>query len=230
MPGIGKRSRCAVRRGEHQGRHACSYTARVRVQVRAGDRLVAREGTGAGHGAAVLPGEAHEKALKEAETDAMKRALMTFGNPFGLALYDKDQKGVRHLPRPRTNGAGGPMPPAEVRAEAAARRVTHKPTRIVKPASNQSTAREARIRDKDHLRYVASRPCLVCGRTPSHAHHIRFAQARALARKVSDAWTVPLCVTHHRSLHDAGDEQLWWQTQKVDPKTEAKRLWRTSAG
>ncbi|MCZ6774285.1 MAG: hypothetical protein O7G83_20190, partial [Proteobacteria bacterium] len=66
-----------------------------------------------------------------------------------------------------------------------------------------------RIRDKDHLRYVASQPCLVCGRSPSHAHHIRFAQPRAMGRKVSDEWTVPLCVAHHRALHTVGDEERW---------------------
>ena len=68
----------------------CSYRARVRVRV-AG---LVREGSGHGHGFADNPGEAHESAEKEAETDAMKRALMTFGNPFGLALYDKEQAEV----------------------------------------------------------------------------------------------------------------------------------------
>lgn len=68
-----------------------SYIARVRVTV--GDSLV-REGVGSGHGIDVDLGLAHESAIKEAETDAMKRALMTFGNPFGLALYDKTQENV----------------------------------------------------------------------------------------------------------------------------------------
>jgi DNA repair and recombination protein RAD52 len=71
-----------------------SYVARVRVIVFAGDTLVTREGCGAGHGIDRDLGQAHESALKEAETDAMKRALMTFGNPFGLALYDKTQANV----------------------------------------------------------------------------------------------------------------------------------------
>ena len=73
-----------------------TYTARVRIHV--GD--VIREGSGAGHGIDADLGQAHESALKEAETDAMKRALMTFGNPFGLALYDRLQRGV-------TSSAGG---------------------------------------------------------------------------------------------------------------------------
>lgn len=71
-----------------------SYIARVRVVVFAADTLVTREGVGAGHGIDVDLGQAHESAIKEAETDAMKRALMTFGNPFGLALYDKEQTNV----------------------------------------------------------------------------------------------------------------------------------------
>jgi len=72
-----------------------TYTARVRVTVTAGGLVpLVREGSGAGHGIDVDLGQAHESALKEAETDAMKRALMTFGNPFGLALYDKQQREV----------------------------------------------------------------------------------------------------------------------------------------
>lgn len=71
-----------------------SYLAHVKITVFAGDRVVTREGTGAGHGIDADAGLAHESAAKEAETDAMKRALMTFGNPFGLALYDKTQANV----------------------------------------------------------------------------------------------------------------------------------------
>ena len=66
------------------------FIAKVRVTV--GD--IVREGTGYGSGALPELGEAYESAVKEAETDAMKRALMTFGNPFGLALYDKTQASV----------------------------------------------------------------------------------------------------------------------------------------
>jgi DNA recombination protein Rad52 len=69
-----------------------TYTARVRVTVDG----VTRDGCGAGHGIGTDLGECHESALKEAETDAMKRALMTFGNPFGLALYDKSRENVGH--------------------------------------------------------------------------------------------------------------------------------------
>ncbi|MDO6587364.1 RAD52 family DNA repair protein [Salipiger sp. 1_MG-2023] len=67
------------------------YMARVRITV--GD--VVRDGTGFGQGIDRDVGQAHESGMKEAETDAMKRALMTFGNPFGLALYDKSKANVR---------------------------------------------------------------------------------------------------------------------------------------
>jgi hypothetical protein len=87
-----------------------------------------------------------------------------------------------------------------------------------------------RIRDKDHLRYVASQPCLVCGRSPGHAHHIRFAQPRAMARKVSDEWTVPLCATHHRSLHAVGTEERWWNERQIDPVAHAMRFWQETRG
>ena len=78
-----------------------SYIARVRITVVAGDRTVIREGIGAGHGIDADLGQAHESAVKEAETDAEKRALKTFGNPFGQALYDKEKRDVadpRSLP------------------------------------------------------------------------------------------------------------------------------------
>ena len=89
--------------------HKCSYLAKVRVTVRAGDVTVCREGTGAGHAAASEAGEAHEMAAKEAETDAMKRALVTFGNPFGLALYDPKKRNVRKLGRAKRGGNGADL-------------------------------------------------------------------------------------------------------------------------
>lgn len=82
-----------------------------------------------------------------------------------------------------------------------------------------------RLRDKEHRRFVASKPCLVCGRMPSDPHHLRFAQPRALGRRVSDEFTVPLCRLHHRELHRNGDEAAWWQANKIDPIPLALRLW-----
>ena len=104
-----------------------TYIARVRIRLGSqgnGAHFLVREGSGAGHGIDVDLGLAHESALKEAETDAMKRALMTFGNPFGLALYDKQQRqvtsSVREERAPQGQGPlvqpGHPKPIPEARA------------------------------------------------------------------------------------------------------------------
>jgi ERF superfamily len=95
--------------------------------------------------------------------------------------------------------------------------------RIVK--SDLSIQEPRRIRDKEHLRFVARQPCLICGRTPSDAHHLRFAQSRALGRKVSDEFTVPLCRGHHREAHRNGDEAAWWLAANIEPAVKARELW-----
>ena len=82
-----------------------------------------------------------------------------------------------------------------------------------------------RIRDRDHVRYVATKACLVCGRRPSDSHHLRFAQSRALGRKVSDEFVVPLCRGHHREVHRHGDEGAWWQRAGIDSTAAARALW-----
>jgi ERF superfamily len=82
-----------------------------------------------------------------------------------------------------------------------------------------------RVRDRDHIRHVMKQPCLVCGRRPSDPHHLRFAQSRALARKVSDEFTVPLCRMHHRELHRCGNEGSWWRNTGIDPLAAAGALW-----
>jgi hypothetical protein len=82
-----------------------------------------------------------------------------------------------------------------------------------------------RIRDKAHIKFIAKLPCLICGRRPSDAHHLRFAQRRALSRKVSDEFTVPLCRGHHREVHRCGDEAAWWKNAGVDPTVSARALW-----
>ena len=266
---------------------ACSYAVRVRIRVRAGKTIVSREGTGLGHGTGATLGEAHESALKEAETDATKRALVTFGNLFGLALYDKEQAGVRRAKGHEAGMApvawtlarnGRPSQPfasphqfcsaakealrqapsiAELEAFWTANAPTIAQLRSVQPQLRTrtgahyadlltslyreqlntlqgspnmaaATTMPRRARDPGHLQRVAALPCLVCGRTPAHAHHLRFAQPRSLGSKPSDEWTVPLCPIHHRSLHDAGREEEWWQAKGIDAKAEAERLWRTT--
>jgi hypothetical protein len=85
-----------------------------------------------------------------------------------------------------------------------------------------------RLRSKEHLRFVARQPCLICGRAPAQAHHIRYAQPRGLGIKVSDEFTVPLCAIHHTENHATGDEKRRWQERKIDPFVVAQKLWRQS--
>jgi ERF superfamily len=83
-----------------------------------------------------------------------------------------------------------------------------------------------RVRDREHLRSVAKKACLVCGRQPSDPHHLRFAQGRGIGQKVSDEFTVPLCRGHHREVHRCRDEAAWWKRAGIDPLTTAEGLWR----
>ena len=85
-----------------------------------------------------------------------------------------------------------------------------------------------RIRDSEHVKSVAKQPCLVCGRRPADAHHLRFAQPPTLGRKVSDEFTVPLCRGHHREVHRCGDEAAWWDKTGIDAAAAAHALWLKS--
>ena len=303
-------TKCVSSSGNGQ-RQFAAYTAKVRITVRAGDIVIVREGSGTGEGSGFTPGQAHKIALKSAETDATKRALSTFGNPFGLALYDREQLGIRKRRDLRTAPALGPWvlrsesgnerssfnKPSEfaaaLRAAMSAVRdieilfalweqnvetvrvinrslgqhhlektglapqlVAHLKqcaVALAKATNNQTNSTQStatprpsngavakvnksvltigeprRIRCKEHLRYVASQPCAICGRTPSHAHHVRHAQPRGLGLKVSDEFTVPLCAIHHRDLHTTTKEREWWQDRKIDPLIIACALWRES--
>ena len=82
-----------------------------------------------------------------------------------------------------------------------------------------------RIRDREHVKSVAKQPCLVCGRRPADAHHLRFAQPPTLGRKASDEFTVPLCRGHHREVHRCGDEAAWWNKTGIDAAAAARVLW-----
>jgi ERF superfamily len=89
-----------------------------------------------------------------------------------------------------------------------------------------STSRKpTRRRNKAHLAFVASQPCLICQRSPCDAHHVKFAQPRTLGRKVSDEFTVPLCRDHHIQLHHQGNEAAWWANLKIAPLETASELW-----
>ena len=125
--------------------HGAAYTAKVRVSVRAGDITIVREGSGTGEGKAPTPGQAHELALKGAETDATKRALATFGNPFGLALYDREQIGVRKARSEKAFAADRPVDsPLGIRCRRSklrqAKRVRRRPTQGDERSSTTSSS------------------------------------------------------------------------------------------
>lgn len=228
-------SRCVNAR-ENRGSFHVLYVARVKVTVRA-ETL----------------GEAHDKAIKTAETDATKRALATFGKPFGLSLYLGSKGGQPKLApdiqRRRTLQRLGPngryhvvphqKPPSVMQMLTAPGEPTTtleapSPAQPPEPepidAGGLLIERTKRKRSPEHLRFVAAQPCLVCSRTPSDAHHLKFAQPRAMARKVSDEFTVPLCRTHHRQLHHGGNEVTWWLDMDIDPLPIARDLWEQSEG
>ena len=257
-------SRCVLAR-ENRGSFLAIYIARVRITVHAEGATIVREGHGSGEGRGTSPGEVHDIALKAAETDATKRALATFGKPFGLELYRKDKSPSLQSPagaeprtlsppiRPRAGFHPDDITPIPRPSHYYGRRHQNSMSALLRsdlakikenagvapslaPAAPDSTpgkidksqlaiAESKRLRDKAHLKFVASQPCLVCGRQPSDPHHLRFAQPRAIGLKVSDEFTVPLCRGHHRQLHQAGDEVAWWETLKINALETAKHLW-----
>jgi hypothetical protein len=194
-------------------RFSASYIIRIRIVVRAADIRILREGSGAGEATGATPGQAHELALKAAETDATKRALSTFGNAFGLSLYGSSGDDLRRRsPNGHTQASSDPL--------------SNQNSKIDK--SVLMLAEPKRLRDPSHLRRLTTMPCLICGRKPVQAHHLTFAQARALGRKSSDEYAVPLCAIHHRDLHDHGNELEWWRTKNMDPIPTALGLWEES--
>jgi hypothetical protein len=143
-----------------------------------------------------------------------------------LTADQKHEAGRRHE-LPALEAAEGPL---DVSAGADATRPDLKqsnsePTR----RTRRQILKTHRIRDKGHREFVGTQPCLVCGRHPSDAHHLRHAQPRALGRKVSDEFTVPLCRIHHREIHQVGNEAAWWETAKIDPLQVAQLLWQKTA-
>src|SRR5262249_10058975 len=132
-------------------------------------------------------------------------------------------------PAEQPDGAGGQSSLASqgsLSAENGATTCVTQRVAAVDPESPAPFPKFVRKRDKAHREFVCSQPCLICGRRPSDAHHIQFGQPRALGRKVSDEFTVPLCRVHHRELHRGNDEKKWWEAANIDPIEIAERLWR----
>jgi hypothetical protein len=265
-------SRCVLAR-ENRGTFTAVYVARIRITVNAGGATLIREGSGTGESHGSSPGEVHDAALKTAETDGTKRALSTFGRPFGLELYRNGKPttagqsvasntpeiaakpvglhpdDLTPIPRPSQyygrprdpiaqelgNERRGAQKALQQQQQAkqpqslgslngpAPTLIPEQPTGIDKSAL--TIGEPKRLRDKAHLKFVAAKPCLVCGRQPSDPHHLRFAQPRAIGMKVSDEFTVPLCRGHHRQLHQVGNEQAWWTERNVAPLPIARQLW-----
>lgn len=213
-------AKCILAR-ENRGNFTAVYACKVTITVRAGGTTITRDGHGCGEGAGTSPSEVHELALKSAETDATKRALATFGKPFGLALHNGQTRREAESSAPGGLN-GGP----KTRPEPIASSTNNATQGLDKSQLRFPTAR--RVRDKEHLRFVGSQPCLLCTKTPSDPHHLRFAQPRALGSKVSDEYTVPLCRAHHRQLHHSGNERAWWHDMGIEPLEIAKILWQDS--
>jgi hypothetical protein len=148
-----------------------------------------------------------------APTDAVK-PLRPKGRPRKVKSAAEQSAAPPDPPKPTIDDS----PPASTHLQADAT-----PAKIQK--SKLTISEPRRHRDKTHLKFVASQPCLICGRSPADAHHLRFTQPRAMGRKVSDEFTVPLCRTHHRDNHRFGDEQAWWSKQAIDPVGTSRQLW-----
>jgi ERF superfamily len=150
---------------------------------------------------------------------------------------DRKAKGDRRQPTTAATAANTPVPgkrPQQI-AKRADPRVGEKQQQLSADQQAKGIDKSAlalperrRVRDREHLRHVAAQACLLCGRIPCDAHHLRFTQNRALGRKVSDEFTVPLCRGHHREVHRCGDEAAWWGKLGIEPTITARALWLES--
>ena len=138
-----------------------------------------------------------------------------------LAAFSDEQPGP-HPESAQSHAAGATL--AHPNSEAEKLGLT--PSRQSRIRHGRVPTKTIRLRDKDHRKFVSSQPCVACGRSPTDAHHLRFAQPQALSRKVSDEFTVPVCRVHRRELHRHGNEVAWWQRINIDPLPIAHRLWQ----
>jgi hypothetical protein len=175
-----------------------------------------------------------QRALPEAlTTDEPTSASTDLTPPQPPSAPTDAVKPLRPKGRPRKvksaaeQSAAPPVPPKPTIDDSPPASTNHQadatPAKIQR--SELTISEPRRHRDKTHLKFVASQPCLICGRSPADAHHLRFTQPRAMGRKVSDEFTVPLCRTHHRDNHRFGDEQAWWSKQAIDPVGTSRQLW-----
>ena len=128
---------------------------------------------------------------------------------------------------PNDESPGAQTPEPQVKA------TTESPYPVKAKGIDKSTltiSAPRRYRNRAHLRYVAQQACLLCGRKPSDPHHLGFTQPRALGRKVSDEFAVPLCRGHHRAVHRSRDERAWWKQAGINPIKVARRLWKETRG
>jgi hypothetical protein len=159
---------------------------------------------------------------------ASKNSLMAADAKLLEDAFEQNLEGlpsgdVGEMPAGETAAAVEVTPQEDLQASSA---TSHQPRGIDK--SVLAVAAPRRYRNREHLRYVAQQACLICGRKPSDPHHLRHAQPRALGRRASDEFAVPLCRVHHRAVHRAGDERTWWKQFGIDPVKVARKLWKNT--
>jgi hypothetical protein len=180
---------------------------------------------------ATLSASLREELLREIEAldsndDAALWSQRRIGAKNTLIARDAErveQEFRTRLTRLETDPAGGATTQEPGRRGGHQRQAKRRASVVDKTVLALPTQR--RIRDREHVKTVAKQACLVCGRRPADAHHLRFAQSPTLGRKVSDEFTVPLCRGHHREVHRCGDEAAWWEKIGIDPTTAARVLW-----
>jgi hypothetical protein len=178
----------------------------------------------------------HAKLVETDETPARVALLAALRASVALSTAEEaalissgaESASAGRKTQPRRQTPTPALAAVEVQPPAAARQAEERVNNAVSWHIDKSTlalSEPRRYRDRAHLQVVAAQPCLVCGRSPSDPHHLRFMQPRALGRRVSDEFAVPLCRTHHRALHRRGDEAAWWTSMDIDPVAVAQRLW-----
>jgi hypothetical protein len=167
------------------------------------------------------------KDVKSAE-EAASWAHRILGDKYALSAGDAawiEDAFRAKLAMFATDTASGPQVPQEMKRPETQNRSDRGKKRqrsAIVDKSVLALPEPRRVRDREHVIYVTQESCLICGRRPSDAHHLRFAQSRA---KASDEFTVPLCRGHHREVHRSGDEATWWKKAGINPTLHARMLW-----